>query len=97
MELVFAIDLVTLAAPAGCILQIRLLLPFTPNYSKRCVRQSKSTTKDLIFPFCVMFKALSILDCLTSPKDDTDPDYNLEKDIRRDDLLLMNDYGALKV
>lgn len=40
---------------------------------------------------------MALLDCLTSPKDDNDPDYSLEKDLRRDDLMLMNDYSTLKV
>lgn len=40
--------------------------------------------------------ALDILDCLTSPKDDSDPQYDAEKDLRRDSLLLSNDYSQLK-
>ena len=41
--------------------------------------------------------ALDLLDCLTSSKDSSDPDYDVEKDIRRDNLLLTNDYHNLKL
>ena len=41
--------------------------------------------------------ALSILDCLTSPRDETDPQYDVEKDVRRDEILANNDYNTLKV
>jgi hypothetical protein len=40
--------------------------------------------------------ALALLDCLTSPKDPDDPLYDVEKDIRRDNLMLTNDYTELK-
>ena len=36
------------------------------------------------------------LDCLTSPKDQDDPEYDIDKDMRRDELLLANDYSSLK-
>lgn len=42
-------------------------------------------------------EALHILDCLTSPKDEDDPQYDVAKDIRRDNLLLANDYADLKI
>lgn len=41
--------------------------------------------------------ALELLDCITSPTDSSDPQYNVEKDIRRDNLLLTNDYHDLKL
>jgi hypothetical protein len=41
-------------------------------------------------------EALLLLDCLTSPRDPEDMQYDVEKDIRRDNLLLANDYNALK-
>ena len=41
--------------------------------------------------------ALELLDCLTSPKNNNDPQYDLEKDVRRDELLAQNDYQELKV
>jgi hypothetical protein len=40
--------------------------------------------------------AMALLDCLTSPRDPKDPQYDVEKDIRRDNLLMTNDYTALK-
>lgn len=42
-------------------------------------------------------EALSLLECLTSPKDPDDPGYDVEKDIRRDNLLYINDYETLKI
>ena len=42
-------------------------------------------------------EALELMDCLTCPRDETDPNYDVDKDIRRDELLLQNDYQALKV
>lgn len=41
--------------------------------------------------------ALELLDCLTCPKDPSDPQYDIEKDYRRDNLLATNDYNQLKV
>eukprot|EP00981_Chlorochromonas_danica_P001497 scaffold323_cov181-Ochromonas_danica.AAC.17 len=41
--------------------------------------------------------ALSMLDCLTSPQDTDDPEYNFEKDSRRDQLLSSTNYSELKV
>lgn len=41
-------------------------------------------------------EALLLLDCLTSSKDPDDPEYDVEKDMRRDELLLANDYNDLK-
>ena len=41
--------------------------------------------------------ALDLLDCLTSPTESSDPEYNVEKDVRRDNLLLSNDYHNLKL
>jgi len=41
-------------------------------------------------------EALMLLDCMTSPKDPEDMQYDVEKDIRRDNLLLSNDYNGLK-
>lgn len=41
--------------------------------------------------------ALELLDCITSPKDEDDPGYDIVKDMRRDEVLLMNDHSALKV
>jgi hypothetical protein len=41
--------------------------------------------------------ALDILDALTCTKDDTDPQYDVEKDVMRDELLVNTDYSALKV
>jgi hypothetical protein len=40
--------------------------------------------------------AMDLLDCLTSPVDDSDPQYSFEKDMRRDSLLAANDYTVLK-
>ena len=40
--------------------------------------------------------ALEILDCLTAPKDTDDPQYDVQKDIRRDEILRLNDYEDLK-
>jgi hypothetical protein len=40
--------------------------------------------------------AMALLDCLTSPRDPNDPQYDVEKDIRRDNLLIANDYTELK-
>ena len=42
-------------------------------------------------------RALELLDCLTSPSDPDDPNYDAEKDVRRDELLLANDYYELKL
>ena len=42
-------------------------------------------------------KALQLIDCLTSTNDPKHSDYDIEKDIRRDELLVNNDYGNLKV
>eukprot|EP00600_Ochromonadales_sp_CCMP1393_P005537 CAMPEP_0174965056 /NCGR_PEP_ID=MMETSP0004_2-20121128/6229_1 /TAXON_ID=420556 /ORGANISM="Ochromonas sp., Strain CCMP1393" /LENGTH=203 /DNA_ID=CAMNT_0016213861 /DNA_START=99 /DNA_END=706 /DNA_ORIENTATION=+ len=43
-------------------------------------------------------QALTLLDCLTSPRDPDDIEYDVEKDIiRRDNLLLENDYYELKL
>jgi hypothetical protein len=39
---------------------------------------------------------MELLDCLTSPVDDSDPQYSFEKDMRRDSLLAANDYTVLK-
>ena len=41
--------------------------------------------------------ALDLLDCLTCSRDPEDADYDIEKDVRRDDLLLANDYSDLKL
>jgi len=41
-------------------------------------------------------EALILLDCLTSSKDPDDSEYDVEKDMRRDELLLANDYNDLK-
>jgi dienelactone hydrolase len=41
--------------------------------------------------------AVDLLDCLTSTKDPESPEYDVGKDVRRDELLLHNDYSALKV
>jgi hypothetical protein len=41
--------------------------------------------------------ALEFLDCLTSPKDSNDPEYDYEKDARRSQLLSSTDYSELKV
>lgn len=40
--------------------------------------------------------ALDLLDCLTSPKDTSDPQYSFDKDTRREALMAANDYSALK-
>ena len=42
-------------------------------------------------------EALEILDCLTCPKDESDPAYDVEKDYRRDELLINTDYTELKM
>lgn len=47
-------------------------------------------------PVDVKREALLLLDCLTSSKDPDDPEYDVEKDMRRDELLLANDYNDLK-
>ena len=47
-------------------------------------------------PVDVKREALMLLDCLTSCKDPDDPEYDVEKDVRRDELLLANDYNDLK-
>ena len=47
-------------------------------------------------PVDVKREALILLDCLTSSKDPDDPEYDVEKDMRRDELLLANDYNDLK-
>jgi hypothetical protein len=41
--------------------------------------------------------ALELLDCITSPKDVDDPGYDVEKDMRREEILLNNDHSALKI
>jgi hypothetical protein len=41
--------------------------------------------------------ALALLDCMTTPLDPEDSNYDLEKDYRREQLLLTNDYQDLKV
>jgi hypothetical protein len=41
--------------------------------------------------------ALELLDCITSPKDEDDPGYDVVKDMRRDEVLFNNDHSALKV
>lgn len=41
--------------------------------------------------------ALELLDCITSPKDEDDPAYDVVKDVRRDEVLFNNDHSALKV
>eukprot|EP01041_Mallomonas_annulata_P003589 gene3589-7133_t len=45
----------------------------------------------------IRMDALSLLDCLTSTKDEDDPTYDVMKDIRRDNLLQSNDYQDLKL
>lgn len=42
-------------------------------------------------------QALDLLDCLTCPHNEEDPEYDVERDIRRDNLLAENDYLDLKV
>jgi hypothetical protein len=41
--------------------------------------------------------ALELLDCITSPKDSEDTMFDIEKDIRRSELLKYYDYNELKV
>ena len=41
--------------------------------------------------------ALELLDVLTSTDDEDDPTYDVNKDIRRDNLLMNNDYHDLKI
>lgn len=41
--------------------------------------------------------AYELLDCLTSTKDEDSPEYNMENDLRRDRVLMENDYGDLKM
>lgn len=41
--------------------------------------------------------ALELLDCITSPKDVDDPGYDIQKDMRREEVLLNNDHSALKI
>ena len=41
--------------------------------------------------------AYELLDCLTSTKDDDSPEYNYQKDIRRDAVLRENDYTDLQI
>lgn len=41
--------------------------------------------------------ALELLDCMTSPKDPDDPAYDVEKDLKRDEVLFSNDHSALKI
>lgn len=41
--------------------------------------------------------ALELLDCITSPKDEDDPGYDVVKDMRRDEVLMNNDHSALKI
>lgn len=41
--------------------------------------------------------ALELLDCITSPKDEDDPAYDVVKDVRRDEMLFNNDHSALKI
>ena len=41
--------------------------------------------------------ALELLDCLTSPLDEDDPEYDVFKDMRRQNLLQTNDYYKLKL
>ena len=42
-------------------------------------------------------QALELLDCLTSPKDMEDPQFDINKDMRRDEIMQNNDYSSLKV
>lgn len=42
-------------------------------------------------------KALHLLDCLTSPRDPSDPQYDIDKDTTRANLLQNHDYSQLKV
>lgn len=42
-------------------------------------------------------EAMEILDCLTCPKDESDPAYDAEKDYRRDEYLINTDYTELKI
>ena len=42
-------------------------------------------------------QALELLDCLTSPKDMEDPQFDITKDMRRDEIMQNNDYSSLKV
>lgn len=41
--------------------------------------------------------AIELLDCLTSPVDENDPEYDLAKDLQRNELLRQNSYSQLKV
>ena len=50
-------------------------------------QESRSTGNDDDDEEELKREALDLLDCLTSPRDDDDPDYNVEKDVRRDELL----------
>eukprot|EP01035_Chromulina_nebulosa_P020091 gene20091-26087_t len=42
-------------------------------------------------------EAMDLLDCLTSPVDMDDPNYDVNRDIRRDEMLKLNDFESLKV
>ena len=75
--------------------------PFSPHINRRAVYNNRHYSLDRNGNgeevTDIQREALSILDCLTSPRDDSDPLYDLEKDIRRDEILARNDYNTLKV
>jgi hypothetical protein len=45
----------------------------------------------------VKIEALNLLDVMTCPYDEDDPEYDVSKDLRRDNILLQNDYEHLKI
>lgn len=42
-------------------------------------------------------EAMALLNCLTSTKDTNSEEYDVEKDIKRDEMLMRTDYEALKI
>ena len=45
----------------------------------------------------MIVSAMKLLDVMTCPANEDDPEYDVEKDVRRDDLLLQNNYEELKL
>ena len=83
------------------LLRSSISFPFSPHIKRRAVYNNRHYSLDRNGngeeATDLQREALSILDCLTSPRDDSDPLYDLEKDIRRDEILARNDYNTLKV
>ena len=70
---------------------------YTRNFIDKRPSLCVSDSSEGITDESLKLEALSLLDCLTSPRDEDDIEYDVMKDIRRDKLLELNDYQDLKL